>query len=377
MPVYKDKVPTKDGRVWFYKTRYTDIFGNKKQIKSKKFATRSEAKKAEAKFLVDVGSPEINSSGNMTFRDLYEKFYENRRSEVKDTTIRNYANKVKFLECFMDVRCADYTLEMYDTWKRDINNNPAISLVYKNDILKFWKSILNYGMTWYNLDFNKVYRRMTTFKDPNGMKKEMLIFTYDEFKKYIAIEEDLRFKCLWKTFYYCGLRCGEARGLLWECVDFENKKIKIDKQVQSNAENNRHGWYFTTPKTRDSNRTIPMCDSLYNDLLEYYNFLKKFKNFRDEFFVFGENFGIEPFALKNLRRRHKMNCEAAGLKYIRIHDFRHSCVSLLINSGASPVMVAKYMGHTKIDVTLNTYSHLFESALDHVVGIINNLEVDI
>ena len=32
MPVYKDKVPTKDGRIWFYKTRYTDIFGNKKQI---------------------------------------------------------------------------------------------------------------------------------------------------------------------------------------------------------------------------------------------------------------------------------------------------------------------------------------------------------
>lgn len=376
MPVYKDKVPTKDGRIWFYKTRYTDIFGNKKQIKSKKFATKGEAKNAEAKFLVEVGSPDINLAGNMTFKELYEKFYENRRNEVKETTIRNYGNKYKHIECFMEVRCADYSLEMFDTWKKSISDNPSISLAYKNDLLKFWKSILNYGMTWYNLDFNKVYRRMTTFKDPNGMKKEMLIFTYDDFKKYIAVEEDLKYRCLWKTLYYCGLRIGEARGLMWECIDFKNKKIKIDKQVQ-HYERGRNHWYISSPKTRDSNRLIPMCDSLYDDLLEYYNFLKRFKNFRDEFFVFGQNFGIEPFSPDVIRDRHRLNCDSAGLKYIRIHDFRHSCVSLLINSGASPVMVAKYMGHTKIDVTLNTYSHLFESALDHVVGIINNLEVDI
>ena len=40
-------------------------------------------------------------------------------------------------------------------------------------------------------------------------------------------------------------------------------------------------------------------------------------------------------------------------------------------------MVAKYLGHTKIDVTLNTYSHMFQSALDEVVNIINDLNVGI
>ena len=63
----------------------------------------------------------------------------------------------------------------------------------------------------------------------------------------------------------------------------------------------------------------------------------------------------------------------SGVKYIRTHDFRHSCASLLINSGANVTMVARYLGHSQIDETLNTYSHMFPSALNNVICIINNL----
>lgn len=49
----------------------------------------------------------------------------------------------------------------------------------------------------------------------------------------------------------------------------------------------------------------------------------------------------------------------ADTRRIALHSFRHSCASLLINSSATINVVAKYLGHTKIDETLNTYSHLF------------------
>ena len=65
-----------------------------------------------------------------------------------------------------------------------------------------------------------------------------------------------------------------------------------------------------------------------------------------------------------------------GLKVIRIHDFRHSSASLLINNGANVTLVAKCLGHTKIDETLNTYSHMFSTALDSVVSVIDSLEDD-
>lgn len=65
---------------------------------------------------------------------------------------------------------------------------------------------------------------------------------------------------------------------------------------------------------------------------------------------------------------------SAGLNVIRIHDFRHSCASLLINNGDNVTLVAKYLEHTKIEETLNTYSHMFSSTLDSVVSIIDSLD---
>ncbi len=67
-------------------------------------------------------------------------------------------------------------------------------------------------------------------------------------------------------------------------------------------------------------------------------------------------------------------CKLAKVKTIRIHDFRHSCASLLINNGASITLVAKYLGHSNITTTLNTYTHLFKNELDDMIETINNLE---
>lgn len=68
--------------------------------------------------------------------------------------------------------------------------------------------------------------------------------------------------------------------------------------------------------------------------------------------------------------------DKAELNRIRSHDFRHSCASLLINNSVNVTLVAKYLGHTKIEETLNTYSHMFSTALDSVVSVIDILEDD-
>ena len=85
----------------------------------------------------------------------------------------------------------------------------------------------------------------------------------------------------------------------------------------------------------------------------------------------GDAFPISSNALAN---RKNANCEKAGVKQIRLHDFRHSCAYLLVNKGANVQVVAKYLGHTKVEETLKTYSHLFTSTLDEVVAVIDNLD---
>ena len=90
----------------------------------------------------------------------------------------------------------------------------------------------------------------------------------------------------------------------------------------------------------------------------------------DRFYVFGD---VKPIIKDRLRKEKRKLANESGLKEIRLHDFRHSCASLLINNGASIMIVAKFLGHTKIDETLNTYSHLFKSKMEDIINIMDTL----
>ena len=162
------------------------------------------------------------------------------------------------------------------------------------------------------------------------------------------------------------LRKGELRGLQWKDIDFNNKMMKIHKQIPSiySMENYR----LSPLKTKNSNRDLPINDLLINDLKKLYNYQKQYKNFSQEWFVFGNE---TPIPKDAIRTRKNKNCKLAEVKQIRVHDFRHSCASFLINYGASITLVAKYLGHTKIDETLNTYSHMYQNKLEDIVNLIN------
>lgn len=96
----------------------------------------------------------------------------------------------------------------------------------------------------------------------------------------------------------------------------------------------------------------------------------KIHGFNEDYFVCSDAFPISSNALSNHKNEY---CKLAELPQIRLHDFRHSCASLLINKSANVTIVAKYLGHTKMEETLNTYSHMFTGAMNEVVNLINNL----
>ena len=211
---------------------------------------------------------------------------------------------------------------------------------------------------------------MTNFTNPNEIPKEMLFFTYDEFKKFISVEDEILFKTMYETLYYCGLRRGELRGLTWNDIDFENSYLSVNKNVVATRGDENKSYMVTTPKTKSSVRNIPIPKVLLDDLKELYKVSSKHYGFNNSWYVFGDT---EPITNGKIRCRKNKNCKLAGVKQIRIHDFRHSCASLLINSGATINVVAKYLGHTKIDETLNTYSHLFKNQMNEIINIIDNL----
>ena len=366
MGVYKDKLPTKDGRCWFYKIWYDEIDGSHVQKKSKKYATKKEAEDAEFEFKLKIHNHENQSS--MTFKEMIQIFIDYKKDKVKETTYYNYGNKKVYLEPLYNIKLKDFNIMQFESWKEYINST-HLSTKYKNDIYKFLKSIMNYATVWYEFNFTKVYPKMTNFTNPNEFKKEMLFYTFDEFSIFISHAGDLKKKVMFEILYYCGLRKGELRGLQWKDINFDKRELSVTKQITDQGGTVKD-FHFSAPKTKSSIRTLPIAKVLLNDLKLLKSIEEKAIGFNDNYFICGDAF---PISSHTVADRKNAICEEAGIKQIRIHDFRHSCASLLINNGANVTLVAKYLGHTKIEETLNTYSHMFSTALDSVVSVIDSL----
>jgi integrase len=86
-------------------------------------------------------------------------------------------------------------------------------------------------------------------------------------------------------------------------------------------------------------------------------------------YLFG---GDVPLSFTTIDRVKNKACDDAGIERFRLHDLRHSFVSLLVNSGADIYLVASYVGHSDVEQTLNTYSHLYTNRLDGIISKLDN-----
>ena len=357
---------TKDGRRWCFYDRIK-VNGITKTYVSKNYMTRNEALKAEREFLVGFDKKDINVT-DMTFKQLFEEFYEYKKDKVKMTTLVSYRRNIQQLSEFYNLKIKDINLNHYIAWRKriaDMNRKDKT----KNGYYKLLKSILNYGTKWHDFNFTSIYNKMEKFNNPNNPPEEMKYYTWEEFKQFISVVDDIKWKTLFEVLFFCGLRRGELRGLSWDNIDFYNKELSVVKNVAQEGDTGKY--ILTTPKTRTSTRTLPVPERVMNDLHELYLREKKQYGFNLKWFVFGDK---EPIREDMLRYHRNRYCDLSGVKRIRIHDFRHSCASVLINNGASIMIVAKYLGHAKIDETLNTYSHLFKNKMDEIVKTMDNLK---
>ena len=365
MAVYKSKIQTKDGRMYFFRIKYKDILGNYHDYTSPKYKTSKEAKNEEALYRIDVQKQKTNFS-NITIEDAFNEYMVQHKKEIKKQSISKIYDKYKHLAPIQKIKINSFNVTQLNQYL-NILEKESLSIEYKNKILGILKRIIMYSNKYYNTQDN-IIKFISNFKDPNSQKKEMNFYTYDEYKQYDSVIDNFEFHVLFEILYFMGLRKGELQALTWKDINFEKKELSITKTLTSKIKGEK--WTISSPKTKNSNRILPIPENILYDLKKLLNNAQKYKDFNINWFVFGN---VEPFRENTIQNRNEKYSELANLKHIRVHDFRHSCASLLISKGASITLVSKYLGHSKVSVTLDIYSHFYKSELIDITKLISNL----
>lgn len=81
----------------------------------------------------------------------------------------------------------------------------------------------------------------------------------------------------------------------------------------------------------------------------------------------------KPLRDLRIQKRYVEFSQLAGIKTIRIHDFRHSHASLLANEGINIQEVARRLGHSDVEMTWNTYSHLYPREEERAVAVLDEI----
>lgn len=367
----KENKRTRDGRSWVFIQYSKGLDGKRHQYQSQAYFTKEAATKAELEYLDKYKDVEVNP--HMTFKEAYTLYYEYQKDKIKDSTLKTYRDRIKYMGLLDNIELVNLNWEHYQKWRSQMNKTNLCDK-YKTDIQKFIKQVLNFAEKQWDFNLRKFYNKLEPFKTPGAIKKEMDFYEPQEFFQYISVIDDLRDKCLFETLYYCGLRRSEARGLQWRHIDFKNHTLTIAQQVLNLAGNNASSsWYIASPKTESSNRTIPIPEVLLKDLAELKKSNERFSKFKQTWFVFGDDV---PITYHQIYSRNNNYCKKAGLRHIRIHDFRHSCASALILASAPITAVSNYLGHSETTETLETYTHLVKKDYANVPKFFDSLEKD-
>lgn len=351
MPAYKDG---KKWKVLFY----YDEKGKRKQKHKRGFNTKREALEWEREFLLNS-----TFSLKMKFKNLYNLYIKDIENRIAITTLVSKKSKIEahVLNFFGEMEVNSITPALVREWQNNLilainkKNGKNYSASYLQGLNNQLTSVFTFAVNFYDLKENPVLKAGPI---KVKSKKEMNFWELDDFNSFLKfLEGNYIPYAAFNILFWCGIRIGELLALTREDIDLKNKTIRINKSYNKIKGKE----YITPPKTETSNRIIIIPDKL-NIILEDY--ISRFYELEDTERIFKHD-------RTNFRNYIDRYYQRANIKRIRLHDLRHSHASLLINAGVNPLAISKRLGHSKVELTLNTYSHLYPSSEEKMLEILN------
>ncbi|WP_200210303.1 tyrosine-type recombinase/integrase [Micromonospora coerulea] len=190
----------------------------------------------------------------------------------------------------------------------------------------------------------------------------------EQVRKILAAAAGHRLHALYVVAATMGLRRGELVGLRWSDVDLDEGTLRVQQTVQRVAGK----LHVLDAKTEDSEAVLPLPEVTWLALLEHQERQKAecaalAEVWEDHDLVFPSERGT-PLEPTNLSRSFARLRETAGLPGVRLHDLRHTVVSLLMELGVPPHVVQAIARHADVKVTLKVYAHANIDAMRQALG---------
>ncbi|HEM3212362.1 site-specific integrase [Streptococcus suis] len=375
------EIRKKDGSIVYRASVYLgiDAITGKKVKTSVTGRTKTEVKnktqQAIATFKTD-GATRYQSATITSYKELAELWWSGYKHTVKPNTRGNIRGLLK-----------NHVIPLFGAYKLDKLTTPLIqSIVIKladkantgeagaylhyDKIHALNKRILQYGVVMQVLPYNPAREVILPRNAKKATRKKVKHFNDEQLKQFLDYLDGLdltNYRNLYEATLYkfllaTGCRINEALALSWSDIDLNNATINITKTLK------RYG-SINSPKSNASIRDIDIDSQTVAMLKEYRRrqIQEAWTLGRSETVVFSDFIHDYPED-KTLGNRLTTRLKNIGLPNIGFHGFRHTHASLLLNSGIPYKELQHRLGHSRISMTMDIYSHLSKENAKNAVA---------
>ncbi len=364
----------KDG---LWEGRYTlgsDPKTGKQVQKSVYGKTQQEVRKKLAQITADIDNGVFIEPSKLTVGKWLDVFLKEYNGDVKEFTQKSY-----------EVYCEQHLKPMLGRIKLTALNAPMIQNAY-NEILAGKtsykplspKSLKNcHGVLHKAL---KIAQKIGYIRSnpadavvlPRVEKKPINPLSDNDIAEFLKAIKYHKYEDLFKVTLFTGMRQGEALGLTWDCVDFENHTIRIEKQLI--REKKKGGKYKFAPLKNDKCRVERLPNSIF-DILVRLSELPTADNPMNLVFV---NENGKHLSHCTVSKNFKAIVNNLGMSEQRFHNLRHTFAVLSLQNGDSIKTVQENLGHATASFTMQVYAHVSDKmktdSADKMQAYIDNIE---
>lgn len=378
MPVNKTGVKKNGLQQYRVRVNYTDAAGKARQIERTAYGL-AEGNALEQSLIAEYKDKK-QAVSRMTVQQLYDEYEVYHSHETRKTS---HDSAMKNLRLRVMPTMAGYRLDRLSQpvlakWKNDIAANEKLSITTKQNAYAAFVAMLNYAVKMEYLVRNPL-SALGNFKAPDAIEKpadKLHYYTSEQFRAYIAEAKknartvtDWAFYVFFCIAFYTGARKGEINALKWS--DIDGNILHIRRSISQKL---KGGDVEGPPKNKSSYRDLQIPAPLMKILAEHKRRQQESSRlFSEDYRVCG---GEAPLRDTSIENHNKEFAKAAGLPHIRIHDFRHTHASLLVNEGINIQEIARRLGHSDVQMTWNTYSHLYPREEERAVAILDKISPD-